>query len=153
MILYMYIYISYIHSNGNNTQQTSNTTRHTPNKDSHQTTDNKQQPQQQQPGGHSNCMLSTLVGLLSLSWKSVTNMTCSKQDFVIYIYIYILRIGCGSTALDAHKFSQNGCGPVPRTKAQGAVGRGLGDLAPCAPGPGPGPICMRIAHMCIKGHP
>ena len=46
-------------------------------------------------------------------------------------------------------------GPGPRGKAQGAVGRDLGDslgLGPGALGPGPGPTCVMAEHMCIMGN-
>ena len=69
----------------------------------------------------------------------------------IYIYIfiayYILPIIEGLLiARDAYMFSHKG----PRTKAQEAVGRGLGDAAPWALGPGPEPISSMAEHMCTK---
>ena len=48
---------------------------------------------------------------------------------------YIMAIDCLLIALDAHMFSQNGCGP-------GAQDKGLG----------PGPISIMVENMCIKGN-
>ena len=62
----------------------------------------------------------------------------------------MLPIDCLLIALDAHMFSHNGY--VLGTKAQGAVGRGLGDPAAWALGLGPGPISIMAEPMCIKGN-
>ena len=41
------------------------------------------------------------------------NMTCNKQNYLLYIYIYmyVLPVDCLSIALDAHVLSHNDMGP------------------------------------------
>ena len=73
--------------------------------------------------------------ILTLSWKCVINLTCNKQDCLLYI-VYWLLIDCLLIALDPHMFSHNGYGPGIRT--QGPEAAGLGPGGPQLLGPGPG---------------
>ena len=75
-------------------------------------------------------------------------MICHKQDYPLYMYIYILPIACLSIAFDARMFSHNGYGPGTRT--QELPGRDLGEL--WVLGPGPGPISIMATHVCVEGN-
>ena len=85
--------------------------------------------------------------------KSISNKRSAIGIYyILYIPYYILPIDCLFIDLDAQMFSHNEYGPGTKDQGPRSCGGELGDPAPWALGPGPGPISVMAACMGIQGN-